>query len=69
MVTSGNLEEVVELVKKAMVYGEDKGGSSQIKAKIKQKQQGGEKGGKGRKGKWGPSGGPKGRVQIISGDS
>ena len=27
MVTLGNLEEVIELVKKAMVYGEDKGGS------------------------------------------
>ena len=27
------------------------------------------KGGKGNKGKWGPSGGPKGKVQIILGDS
>ena len=31
MVTSGNLEELIELVKIAMVYGEDKGGSSQMK--------------------------------------
>ena len=29
MVTSGNLEEVIEIVKKATVYGEEKGGSSQ----------------------------------------
>ena len=28
MVTSRNLEEVIEIVKKATVYGEDKGGSS-----------------------------------------
>ena len=27
MVTSGNLEEVIEIVKKAIVYGEEKGGS------------------------------------------
>ena len=27
MITSGKLEEVIELVKKAMVYGEDRGGS------------------------------------------
>ena len=31
MFTSGNLEEVIEIVKKATVYGEEKGGSSQGK--------------------------------------
>ena len=36
MVTSGNLEEVIEIVKKATVYGEDKGGSSQGKPENKQ---------------------------------
>ena len=70
MVTSGNLEEVIEIVKKAMVYGEEKGGSSQGKIENKQKRQnGGKGGGKGSKGNWGPSGGPKGKVQIIAGDS
>ena len=53
MVTSGNLEEVIELVKKAMVYVDDKGGSSEMKTENKQKRQSGEKGGKGNKGKWG----------------
>ena len=28
MVTSGNLEEVIDIMKKAMVYGEGKGGPS-----------------------------------------
>ena len=69
MVTSGNLKEVIELVKKVMVQGEDKGGSSQMKTENKQKRQIEEKGSKGSKGKWGPSGGPKGKVQIILGDS
>ena len=70
MVTSGNLKEVIELVKKATVYGEDKDGSSQLKSENKQKRQnGGKSGGKGSKGNWGPSGGPKGKVQIIAGDS
>ena len=69
IVTSGNLEEIIELVKKAMVYGEDKGGSSEAKTKNKQKWLSGEKGGKGNKAKWGPSGEPKGKVQRISGDS
>ena len=69
MVTSRNLEGIIELVKKVTVYGKDEGGSSQTKTKNKQKRQGGEKGGKGSKGKWGPSGGPKGKTQIISGDS
>ena len=32
MVTSGNLEEAIELVKKVTVYGEDKGGSIRKKA-------------------------------------
>ena len=67
MVTSGNIEEVIEIVKKATVYGKEKGGSSQVKTENKQKQQnGGKGGGKGNKGNWGPSGGPKGKVQIIS---
>ena len=69
MVTSGNLEEVIELVKKATIYGKDKGGSSQVKTENKQKREGGEKGGKGSKGKWGPSCGRKGKVQFILGDS
>ena len=69
MVILGNLEEVIELVKKVTVYGKDKGGSSELKTENKQKRQGREKGGKGSKGKWGPSGGPKGKVQIILGDS
>ena len=37
MVVSGNLEEVIEIVKKATLYGEDKGGSSQVKTENKQK--------------------------------
>ena len=68
MVTSDNLEEVIELVKKMMVYGEDKGGSSQTKTENKQQLQNGGKNGKGSKGNWGPSGGPKGKVQVILGD-
>ena len=40
------------------------------KTENKQKRQsGGKGGGKGNKGNWGPSDGPKGKVQIISGDS
>ena len=31
MVTSGNLQEVIELVKKVAVYGKDKGGCSPVK--------------------------------------
>ena len=31
MVILRDLEEVIEIVKKALVYGEDKGGSSQTK--------------------------------------
>ena len=69
MVASGKLEEVIELVKKAIVYGKDKGGSFQIRIENNQKWQGGEKGGQGSKGKWGPSGGQEGKVQIILGDS
>ena len=70
MVTSSNLEEVIEIMKKATVYGTEKGGSSQGKTENKQKwQNGGKGGGKGSKGNWGPSGGPKGKVQIIPGDS
>ena len=37
--------------------------------KVNKKQQNGGKGGKGNKGNWGPSGGQKGKVQIISGES
>ena len=52
MVTSGNLEEVIEIEKKATVYGEDKSGSSQQKNENKQKRQnGGKGGGKGSKGR------------------
>ena len=70
MVASGDLEEVIKIVKKAMVYGKDKGRSSQGKTENKQKRQsGGKGGGKGNKGNWGPSGGPKGNVQIIARDS
>ena len=47
MVTSGNLEEVIEIVKKATVYGKEKGGSSQVKTENKQKRQGREKVAKG----------------------
>ena len=43
---------------------------NRIKTENKQKRQsGGKGGGKGSKGNWGPSGGPKGKVQIIAGDS
>ena len=35
MDTSGNLEEIIEIVKKVMVYGKDKGGSSQVKIEDK----------------------------------
>ena len=70
MVTSGNLEEAIKIVKKATMYGEEKGGSSQGKTENKQKRQiGGKDGGKENKGNWGPSGGPKGKVEIILGDS
>ena len=62
MVTSGNLEEVIEIVKNAMVYSEEKGGSSQGKTENNQKwQNGGKGGGKGSNGNWGPSAGPKGK--------
>ena len=70
MVTSRSLEEVIELVKKATMYGEEKSGSPQAKTENKQKRQsGGKSGGKGNKGNWGPSGGAKGKVQIIAGGS
>ena len=36
MVASRNLEEVIEIVKKAIVYGEEKGGEPQIKTENKQ---------------------------------
>ena len=53
MVTSENKEEVDEIMKKAMVYGKGKGGSSQGKTENKQKwQKGGKHGGKGSKGNW-----------------
>ena len=35
MVPSSNLEEVIEIMKKATVYGEEKGGSSQGKTENK----------------------------------
>ena len=56
------MEKVIEIVKKAMIYSEDKCGSSQTKTENKQKWQNEGKGGKGNKGNWGPSGGPKGNV-------
>ena len=66
MVVSGNLEEVIKIVKKATVYGEEKSGSPQAKAENKQKRQsGGKSDGKGGKGNWGPSGGPKGKVHVL----
>ena len=37
MVTSSNLEEVIEIVKKMTMYGEENGGSSQGKPENKQK--------------------------------
>ena len=70
MVVSGNLEEVIKIVKKATVYGEKK--VDHLKQKLKTNKNGrvgGKSGGKGSKGNRGPSGGPKGKVQIISGDS
>ena len=70
MVVSGNLEEVIEIVKKVTMYGEETSGLPQGKTENKQKWQSGSKsGGKGNKGNWGPSGGPKGKVQVIVGDS
>ena len=54
IVTLGNLEEVIEIMKKAMVYGKDKGRSPQVKTEKKQKRQSGDKsGGKGSNGNWG----------------
>ena len=66
---SRDLEEIIEIKKKAIVYDEDKGGSSQTKTENKQKRQNGGQGGKGNKGNWCPSGGPKAKVQDITGDS
>ena len=40
-----------------------------FQADPEKRQSGGKGGGKGNKGNWGPSGGPKGKVQIILGDS
>ena len=37
LVTSGDLDEVIEVVKKATIYGEDKKTSSQSKGENKQK--------------------------------
>ena len=53
-------------MKKLTVYGEEKSSSSEGTNENKQKRQSGEKGAIGN---WGPSGGQKGKVQIISGDS
>ena len=72
LVTSGDLDEVIEVVKKVTVYGEDKKTSSQSKGENKQKgRQGNGKGAKGGKGSWGPNkgNGPKGQVQIVTGGS
>ena len=72
LVTSGDLDEVIEVVKKATVYGEDKKTSSQSKGENKQKgRQGNGKGAKGGKGSWGPNkgNGLKGQVQIVTGGS
>ena len=63
MVILGDLEEVIEIIKKATVKGEDKDGSSQTKmAEWVEKWQG-------KQGNWGPSGRQKGKVQVIIGHS
>ena len=69
MVISRDLEEVIEIMQKMTVYGEDKDSSSQEKNENKQKRQSRGKGGKGNKDNWVPSGGQKGKIQIVSGDS
>ena len=68
MAISRDFEEVIEIVKKAMVYGEDKSSFPQGKNANKQKRQSRGKGGKGNKGNWDPSGGQKRKVQFILGD-
>ena len=56
LVISRDLDEVVEVVEKATVYGEDKKMNSQSKGENKQKgQQGNRKGAKREKGLWGPN--------------
>ena len=52
MVISWDLEEVIEIVKKATVYGEDKGSTSQVKKRKQTKTIGQGKDGKGSKGNW-----------------
>ena len=69
MVILGDLEEVIEVMKKVTVYGKERSNSSQVKSENKQKRQSGRKGGKGNKGNWGPSGGQNGKIQIVSRDS
>ena len=58
LVSSRDLDEVIEVVKKVAVYIEDKSsGESRCKMKTtKSPRKGGEKGGKGNKGSWGPMG-------------
>ena len=60
---------MIEIVKKVIVYGEDKSSSSQGKNENEQKRQSARQGRKGDKGNRGPSGGQKGKVQVSSGDS
>ena len=69
MVISGDLEEVIEIVKKATVYGEDKSGSSQTKTETNKNGRMEERVARKTRVIGGPSGGPKGKVQVISGDS
>ena len=56
-------------MKKAIVYGEERSSSSQVKRENKRKRQNRGKSGKGNKANMGPSGGQKGKVQLVLGDS
>ena len=68
VVTSRGLDEAIEVVKMAMVYGEDKKKIPQSKTQNKQKgrQSNGQEA-KGGRGSWGPSkgNGPTGQVRIV----
>ena len=56
MVTSGDLNEVIEVLKKVTIYGEDKKTSFQSKGENKQKgRQGNGEGTKGGAESWGPN--------------
>ena len=69
LVTIGDLDELIKVVKKATMYGEGKGSSPQSKIENKQKErQGNTKGAKAGKGSYEPNEGnePKGQVQIVT---